>query len=92
MNTHLITQIRTAALLDTTPHGPNERPACWLHQSIPGHGTEPADPELLDAAAEIIGRRIVGAQLVSGGHAQVNIAMVRSRLKRWAIQQERIHE
>lgn len=92
MNTHLITDLRTAALLDTDPHGPNEPPTYWLHQSITGHGTEPADPELLDAAAEIIGQRIVGVQLASGGHAQVNIAMVRSRLKRWAIQQERIHE
>ena len=92
MNTHLITDLRTGALLDTDPHGPNEPPTYWLHQSIPGHGTEPADPELLDAAAQIIGRRIVGAQLASGGHAQVNIAMVRSRLKRWAIQQERIDE
>jgi hypothetical protein len=92
MNTHLITDLRTAAMLDTAPHGPNEPPTCWLHQSIAGHGTEPANPELLDAAAEIIGRRIVGVQLASGGHAQVNIAMVRSRLKRWAIQQERIHE
>ncbi len=92
MNTHLTTRIRTAALLDTTPHGPNEPPTCWLHQGIGGHGTEPADPELLHAAAQIIGRRIVGVQLASGGHAQVNIAMVRSRLKRWATQQERIHE
>ena len=92
MNTHLTTQIRTAALLDTTPHGPNEPPTCRLHRGIPGHGTEPADPELLAAPAQIIGRRIVGVQLTGGGHTQVNIAMAWSRLKRWATQQERIHQ
>lgn len=92
MNAHLIGQLRAAALLDTAPHGPDEPQSCWLHQVITGHGTEPATPELLAAAAQIIGHRIMGTRLAAGGHAQVNIAMVRSRLKRWGIQQERIHE
>ena len=38
-------------------------------------------------AAEITGRRIAGLPLTGGGRAQVNVAMVRSRLKRWAIEQ-----
>ena len=93
MNAHPTAQLRSAALLDTAPHGPDDSPSRWLHQMITGHGTEPASPELLDAAAEITGRRIVGVPLAGGGRAEVNVAMVRSRLKRWAIQQERIiHE
>lgn len=92
VNAHPTAQLRSAALLDTAPHGPDDSPSRWLHQTITGHGTEPASPELLDAAAEITGQRIVGVPLTGGGRAQVNVAMVRSRLKRWAIQQERIHE
>jgi hypothetical protein len=93
MNANPTAQLRAAALLDTAPHGPDDSPSRWLHQTITGHGTEPASPELLDAAAEITGRRIIGVPLTGGGRAQVNVvAMVRSRLKRWAIQQERIHE
>jgi len=92
VNAHPTAQLRTAALLDTAPHGPDDSPSRWLHQTITGHGTEPASPELLDAGRG--DHRPADRRSAADGRrrAQLNVAMVRSRLKRWAIQQERIHE
>lgn len=52
---------------------------------FPGDGTRPATPAERQAVEDVVGKVIRGRELFDGTLGGVNVARLRSELKRWAI-------